>query len=82
MRMIRLGKKLRQSIEAMPRPAYIFLRAALALSAAMLCLSGLLFALAGRDPGLRHLAVLLLETPAGVLLLSAVGLAVLLDRLQ
>ena len=65
----------------MPRPAYIFLRTALAISAAMLCLSGLLFALAGKNLGLRHLAVLLLETPAGVLLLSAVGLAILLDRL-
>ena len=82
MRMIRLGKKLRRCIEEMPRPAYIFLKTALALSAAMLCLSGLLFALAGRDLGLRHLAVLLLESPAWVLLLSAVGLAVLLDRLQ
>ena len=82
MRIVRLGKKMRRCIEEMPLPAYIFLKAALALSAAMLCLSGLLFALAGRDPGLRHLAVLLLETPAGVLLLSAVGLAVLLDRLQ
>ena len=82
MRIVRLGKKMRRCIEEMPLPAYIFLKAALALSAAMLCLSGLLFALAGKNLGLRHLAVLLLETPAGVLLLSAVGLAVLLDRLQ
>lgn len=79
---MRLKTKLRRSIETMPRPAYIFLRALLALSAGMLLVSGLLFAVAGKNLSLRHLAVLLLETPAGVLLLGAVGLAFLLDRLK
>ena len=79
---MRLKTKLRRSIEAMPRPAYIFLRALLALSAGMLSVSGLLFAFAGRNLSLLHLAVLLLETPAGVLLLGAIGLAFLLDRLE
>ncbi len=75
------GKRLRRSIEGMPRPAYIFLRAALALAAGMLLCSCLLFALGGTGHTGR-LAVLLLESPAGVLLLSALGLAFLLDRLQ
>ena len=79
---MRLGQKIRRSIETMPRPAYIFLKAVLALSALMLLASSLLFALGGRDTSLLHLAVLLLETPAGVLLLSAVGLAFLLDRCE
>ena len=46
-----------------------------------LAVSCLLFALGG-DPEQRCLAQLLLESPAGVLLLGAVGLAFLLDRLQ
>ena len=65
----------------MPQPAYIFLKTVLAISAGMLFLSMLLFTL-GQDPASRHLAVLLLESPAGVLLLGVVGLALLLDRLQ
>ena len=75
-------KKLRRSIETMPRPAYIFLKILLALSAVMLATSALLLALCGRDTALRHLAVLLLETPAGMLLLGVIGLAFLLDRLE
>ena len=78
---MRFSKKLRRSIEEMPRPAYIFLRAALAVAAGMLLVSCLLFAL-GDPRRTGNLAVLLLESPAGVLLLSAVGLALLLDRLQ
>ena len=77
---MRLSDKLRRSIEAMPRGAYIFLRAALALAAGLLLCSCLLFAL-GESAEAGHLAVLLLETPAGVLLLAALGLAFLMDRL-
>ena len=63
----------------MPRPAYIFLKAVLLLAAGMLFCSCLLFALGS---GLQqiHLAQQLLECPAGVLLLGAVGLAFLLDH--
>ena len=66
----------------MPRPAYIFLKGVLMLACAMLLASCLLFALAGGDPEKRCLAQLLMESPAGVLLLGVVGLAFLLDRLQ
>ena len=75
-------QKLLRSIEEMPRGAYIFLRAVLALCAGMLLVSLFLFAFRGTDLGCVHLAVLLLESPAGVLLLCAVGLALLLDRLE
>ena len=73
-------RKLKRSIETMPRPAYIFLKYLLRAAAAMLCASLALFLTAGRDPARLHLAVTLLETPAGVLLLGAFGLAFLLDR--
>ena len=73
-------KKLRRSIETMPRPAYIFLKNVLRAAAGMLCASLALFLTAGRDPARLHLAVTLLETPAGMLLLGAFGLAFLLDR--
>ena len=66
----------------MPRPAYIFLKYLLRAAAAMLCASLALFLTAGRDPARLHLAVTLLETPAGMLLLGAFGLAFLLDRCQ
>ena len=68
---------LRRSIEEMPRPAYIFLRALLCLAACMLLLSLLLFAFTEQ----RQYAVYMLEAPAGVLLLGVILLAVLLDRL-
>ena len=64
----------------MPRPAYIFLKWILILTVLMLSTSCLLFALGGRELPLQHLAVLLLESPAGVLLLGLLGLAILLDR--
>lgn len=73
-------KKLRRSIEQMPRPAYIFLKVLLILSAAMLTGSCLLFVCAGRNLALLHLAVLLLESPAGILMLGVIGLALILDR--
>ena len=73
-------RKLRRSIEEMPRPAYIFLKYLLILAAAMLSGSCLLYLVCGRDPALEHLAALLCEAPAGVLLLGVIGLALLLDR--
>ena len=75
-------RKLKRSIETMPRPAYIFLKYLLRVAAAILCASCLLFLTAGKDPARLHLAVLLLENPAGMLLLGAFGLAFLLDRCQ
>ncbi len=73
-------QKLKRSIETMPRPAYIFLKNLLRAAAAMLSASLLLFLTSGGDFARLHLAVLLLENPAGVLLLGAFGLAFLLDR--
>lgn len=75
-------RKLARSIEAMPRPAYIFLKHLLRAAAAMLLGSCLLFLTADGDPERLHLAVLLLESPAGALLLGAFALAFLLDRCQ
>ena len=73
------AKKLRRSIETMPRHAYIFLKWLLILAAGMLTASALLYAL-GESLEARRWAVTLLETPAGVLLVGAIGLALLLDR--
>jgi len=75
-------KKLKRSIEKMPRPAYIFLKSVLSISAAMLFCSLALFVLNAGEAAteLEHLAQVLLESPAGVLLLGAVGLAFILDR--
>jgi len=75
-------QKLKRSIETMPRPAYIFLKNLLRAAAAMLIASCLLFLTAGTDLSRLHLAVLLLENPAGMLLLGAFALAFLLDRCQ
>jgi len=74
-------RKLKRSIETMPRCAYIFLKFLLMLSAVMLLCSLLLFLFKERNNlGHLHLAVLLLETPAGVLLLGQIGLAFFIDR--
>ena len=72
-------KKLKRSIETMPRAAYIFLKSVLAIAAVMLTVSFLLFRFA-ESLSARHLATLLLETPAGVLLCGCIGLAFMLDR--
>ena len=64
----------------MPRPAYIFLKYLLMLSGGTLTVSLLLFLTAGQDLSRAHLATALLEAPAGMLLMGALGLAVLLDR--
>ncbi len=75
-------QKLKRSIEAMPRPAYIFLKLLLCAAAAVLSASLLLFLTAGADLPRAHLAVQLLEAPAGMLLLGILALAFLLDRCQ
>ena len=64
----------------MPRPAYIFLKYLLLTAAAMLAASLALHLTAGTNLHRAHLAALLLESPAGLLLLGAFGLAFLLDR--
>ena len=67
----------------MPRPAYIFLKNSLLLCCLMLCCSLLLFASVQGNAGDYEkwkLAVYLLESPAGLLLITAVGFAFILDR--
>ena len=66
----------------MPRPAYIFLKLLLCAAAAVLSVSLLLFLTAGTDLPRLHLAVQLLEAPAGMLLLGVLALVFLLDRCQ
>ena len=78
-------KRLMRDIENMPRPAYIFLRTVLLVCCAMLFASFVLFILYEQYPSnhaLYKTAVLLLENPAGVLLLGLIGLGFLLDRLS
>ena len=77
-------RKLKRSIETMPRPAYILLKALLMLCCLMLALSLALFWLHRsffpRERELYHLALLLLENPAGLLLAGGVGVCFMLDR--
>ena len=78
-------RRLVRGIENMPRPAYIFLRTVLLVCCAMLFASFVLFVLYDQHPAstaLYKTAVLLLENPAGVLLLGLIGLGFLLDRLS
>ena len=76
-------KKIKRSIETMPRPAYIFLKNSLLLCCVMLGASLLLF-LSGsgaiEDYAKMKMALLMLENPAGILLLTGIGLAFILDR--
>lgn len=76
-------KKLARSIREMPRSAYIFLRFVLTLCCLMLFASFVLFMLLEQRPadhGLRMTAVLLLENPAGLLIVGGIGLAFILDH--
>ena len=76
-------KKLKRSIETMPRAAYIFLINSLRLSCLMLASSLLLFISADAnlfDYEKLKLAVFLLESPAGLLLISVIGFAFILDH--
>lgn len=76
-------KKLRRSIETMPRPAYIFLKNVLKLSCLMLAVALLLFCSADSgsmaDYEKLKYAQLFLENPAGLLLVGAIGTAIFLD---
>lgn len=76
-------EKLKRSIEEMPRPAYIFLKNILLLSCVLLACSLALFLSPDKGAGAYErtkLAWILLESPAGILLLGVVGLAFILDR--
>lgn len=75
-------KKLKRSIDSMPRCAYIFLKNVLRLSCIMLAVSLLLHFSADNvidDWEKMKLAVLFLENPAGILLAGIVGTAILID---
>ena len=71
-------RKLIRSMEQLPQAPYIFLKAILMLSDAMLTASLLLSVT--EDRAARHLAAYLTESPAAVLLLGLLGFAFLLDR--
>ena len=77
-------EKIKRSIEEMPRPAYIFLIHVLRLCCLMLGGSLLLFLSAADCDTYERikLAYLLLETPSGILLVSVIGFAFLIDRCQ
>ena len=81
---VALLKRTLRGIREMPRPAYIMLLFSLRLSCLMLLASLLLFlrcfAPGGYERGLYMTAVLLLESPAGVLLLGGIGAAFFIDR--
>ena len=77
-----LWKKLVRSIRDMPRAAYIFLRAVLALCCILLFLALVLFLCLEQDQAdhaLYKTALTLLEMPAGVLLLGLIGTVIFLD---
>ncbi len=76
-------KKIKRSIETMPRAAYIFLINNLRLVCLMLAVS--LFLFASADSALADIerlryARLFLENPAGVFLVGIIGWALLIDR--
>ena len=76
-------KKIAQSIRGMPRAAYIFLKNSLLLCDVMLLCSLCLFISSNGivDSYERtKLALLTLETPAGILLLTLLGFVFILDR--
>lgn len=76
-------KKLRRSIEEMPRPAYIFLKYTLLFCCILLCSSLILYLSSHEgfaDYEKTKLAALMLETPAAILIISAICLAFILDR--
>ena len=76
-------KKIKRSIEEMPRPAYIFLKNSRMFSDILLFFSSLLYL---SPPDFPHhyerirMAKFMLETPAGILILTLIGFAIILDR--
>lgn len=76
-------RKIKRSINSMPRCAYIFLKNVLRLCCIMLMSSLLLFcgsSVSYEQYERMKLAVLFLETPAGLLLLGIIGTAIFIDR--
>ena len=76
-------KKLRRSIEEMPRPAYIFLKNVLMLCCVILLCSLLLYLGAESniaDYDRLKLAALMLETPSSILIISLICFVIILDR--
>lgn len=77
-------KKLARAIEKMPRAPYIFFRAVMAVSCAVLLASFALFVSLQSSPAPSYrvymTAVALLECPAGLLIAGLMGAAFLLDR--
>ena len=76
-------KKIKRSIDTMPRCAYIFLKNVLRLSCVMLLASCCLFLTDSDTIGdyeRMKFAVLFLENPAGLLLVGVIGTAFFIDR--
>lgn len=76
-------KKMKRSIEYMPRPAYIFIKITFILCDIMLFISFAMFMSADKAIGYGEkimLAQLMLETPPGILLLSLLGFAFIYDH--
>ena len=76
-------KKMKRSIELMPRPAYIFLKFTLMLCDVILLISSLLFLNNNEIIGYgKHmmLAQLTLEIPSGILLIALIGFAIIYDN--
>lgn len=76
-------KRIKRSIQRMPRSAYIFLKNSLILCDTMLFSSLVLFMSSnGMVESFERtkMAQLMLESPVGVLLLTLIGLVFILDR--
>ena len=76
-------KKMKRSIELMPRPAYIFLKNSFILCDIILLISGILFINTGDVIGYGKrmmMAQLMLETPSGLLLIALIGFAIIYDN--
>ena len=76
-------KKLKRSIELMPRPAYIFLKNSFILCDIILLISSILFINTGAVIGYGKrmmMAQLMLETPSGLLIIALIGFAIIYDN--
>ena len=76
-------KKMKRSIEIMPRPAYIFLKNTFILCDLLLFVSCILFMNLDGAIGYGErlmLAQFMLETPSGLLLLALIGFAIIYDN--
>ncbi len=76
-------KKMKRSIEHMPRPAYIFIKNTFILCDVILFISFVLYMNIDSAVGYCErvmLAQLMLETPSGLLLLGLIGFALIYDN--